>query len=65
MGKNVLMHVGEINNLKFKNKIPAKINLLSPVTNKSITFKATKNTIMDKFASKQLHEVFEEYVNAE
>ena len=38
MGKNVLQHLGKIDNLKCKNKTPAKIYLLSPVTNKSIAY---------------------------
>lgn len=42
-----------------------KENLPSPVTNKSVAIKAMKNTTTDKFASKQPHEIFEEYSNAE
>ena len=50
---------------KWKKKIPAKNGLFSPVTNESIAIKAMKNTAIDKFVSKILHEVFEENLNAE
>ena len=50
---------------KWKNKIPAKDNLLHSVTNNAIAIKATKSTISDKFASKQPHEVLKAYVKAE
>ena len=46
-------------------KIPTRNNLLLPVDGESLKTKETRNNIVETFAGKQPHEIFEEYVNAE
>ena len=50
--------------MKWKEHVPAKNALLWAIKNESRKIKA-KSCIIDKFAGKELHEIFEQYVNAE
>ena len=46
-------------------KIHTRNNLLLPIDGESFKIKETRNDILETFAGKQPHEIFEEYVNAE
>ena len=50
--------------MKWKEHVPAKNALLCAIKNESRKIKA-KSCIVDKFAGKESHEIFEQYVNAE
>ena len=50
--------------MKWKEHVPAKNALLWAIKNESRKIKA-KSCIVDKFAGKEPHEIFEQYVNAE
>ena len=47
---------------KWMKKIPTRNNLLLPIDSESLKIKETRNDIVETFAGKQLHEIFEEYV---
>ena len=51
--------------MKWKEHIPAKNALLSAINDESGKIKEAESCIVDKFAGKEPHEIFEEYVNAE
>ena len=51
--------------MKWKDHVPAKNALLSAINDKSEKVKEGKSRIVDKFAGKEPHEIFEQYVNAE
>ena len=51
--------------MKWKEHVPAKNALLSAINDESGKIKEAKSRIVDKFAGKEPHEIFEQYVNAE
>ena len=51
--------------MKWKEHVPAKNSLFSAISDKSGKTKEAKSHIVDKFAGKEPHEIFEQYVNAE
>ena len=51
--------------MKWKEHVPAKNALLSAINDESGKIKEAKSRIVDKFAEKEPHEIFEQYVNAE
>ena len=51
--------------MKWKDHVPAKNALLSAINDESGKIKEAKSRIVDKFAGKEPHEIFEQYVNAE
>ena len=63
----LLSEINDQKNAKTKwiKKIPTRNNLLLPTDGESIKIKETRNDIVETFAAKQPHEIFEEYVNAE
>ena len=46
-------------------KSTAKIVLVTAINEKSKSIKETKNNVIDKFAGKEPHEIFQQYVNCE
>ena len=67
---HILKLLSEINDqknakTKWMNKIPSRNNLLLPIEGESLKIKETRSDIVETFAGKQPHEIFEEYVNAE
>ena len=51
--------------MKWKEHAPAKNALLSAINDESGKIKEAKSRTVDKFAGKEPHEIFEQYVNAE
>ena len=51
--------------IKWKEHIPAKNVLLSAINDESGKIKEAKSRIVDKFAGREPHEIFEQYVKAE
>ena len=51
--------------MKQKEHVPAKNALPSAINDELGKIKEAKSRIVDKFAGKDLHETFEQYVNAE
>ena len=51
--------------MKQKEQEPAKNVLLSAINDEAGKIKEAKSCIVDKFAGKELHGIFEQYVNAE
>ena len=51
--------------MKWKEHAPAKNALLSAINDESGKIKEAKSRIVDKFAGKEPHEIFEQYANAE
>ena len=47
------------------NKIPVKNQFLEPINKESKSIKHAKNDIVNNLAGKHLHDIFEQYVNAE
>ena len=52
------------NTMKCKEHVPAKNALLSAINNESEKRKEAKSRVVDNFAGKEPHEIFEQYVNA-
>ena len=44
-------------------KSAAKLVLVTAINEKSKSIKETKNNVIDKFAGKETHEIFQQYVN--
>ena len=51
--------------MKWKEHVPAKNVLLLAINDESGKIKEAKSCIVDKFAGKEPHEIFEQYVNTE
>ena len=51
--------------MKWKEHVPAKNALLSAINDESEKVKEAKSRIVDKFAGKESHEIFKQYVKAE
>ena len=51
--------------MKWKEHVPAKNVLLSAINDEPGKIKEAKSPIVDQFAGKEPHEIFEQYVNAE
>ena len=67
---HILKLLSEINDPKnaktnWMKKIPTRNNLLLPINGESLKIQETRNDIVEAFAGKQPHEIFEEYANAE
>ena len=50
---------------KWMKKIPTRNNVLLPIDGESLKIKETRNDIVETFAGKQPHGIFEEHVSAE
>ena len=67
---HILKLLSEINDqknakTKWMKKIPTRNNLFLPIDRESLKIKETRNDIVETFAGKQPHEIFEENVNGE